>query len=346
MVYRPERRKQAAIFAVGVTASRLGPPGSWLYSEGMKQPFDEASRYQKLLPPRIRRYLNSRGIPDRSIARFRLGWNGRRITIPIYNRRGEFLHFRLARDPGASRPEPKMLSTPGSHAELYGWERAEEKPLQLVVCEGEFDRLVLESLGVPAVTSTGGAGVFHPLWAAHLVDVPYIYACFDLDEAGVLGAQRVAALLPQTRIVRLPGELGRGGDVTDYFAGLGRTVEDFRRLMERAQPLDPRELARARRPMSPLRSAPAADEVAMVKAHTSIEYIVNTYVQLRRSGRSFIGRCPFHADRTPSFVVFTETQSYHCFGCKATGDVIGFLMRREDMSFNEALCALKSLSGI
>lgn len=65
--------------------------------------------------------------------------------------------------------------------------------------------------------------------------------------------------------------------------------------------------------------------------------IISTYVQLKKSGHSFMGRCPFHSERTPSFSVSPDKQLYHCFGCGASGNVISFVMDIENMTFPEAL---------
>src|SRR5579859_2014088 len=113
--------------------------------------------YHRRLPLRLRNYLNDRGIPDQLIHSHLLGWDGRRITIPITVSQGAVAFFKLAKDPADASGSPKMLFTPGARAELYGWDRVLAKPDQIIICEGEFDRLVLESKGFAAVTSTGGA---------------------------------------------------------------------------------------------------------------------------------------------------------------------------------------------
>src|SRR5690606_6007088 len=58
---------------------------------------------------------------------------------------------------------------------------------------------------------------------------------------------------------------------------------------------------------------------------------------LRRQGQRLVGRCPFHEDRSPSLNLYPETQSFHCFGCGAGGDVIDFVRRAEGVGFREAL---------
>ena len=81
-----------------------------------------AQRWHNDLPVRIRKYLNDRGIPDEMIDLNLLGWNGWRITIPIFNREGELVFFKQARDPEDKNESPKMIAWPKGHLELYGWE--------------------------------------------------------------------------------------------------------------------------------------------------------------------------------------------------------------------------------
>src|SRR5213593_3097681 len=195
-----------------------------------------ANQYHRAMPDRIRRYLNRRGIPDTLTELHLLGWNGEWITIPIRDAEGRVLFFKLAKDPDDEGPGPKMLAPLGSAVALYGWERLRVKPPRIIICEGEFDRLVLEAQGFSAVTSTGGAGVFRPEWAEAFKEIPEVYLCFDRDEAGRQGAANVARLLPHARIVELPEEVGDGGDVTDFFVRLGRGADEFRVFLDQAKP--------------------------------------------------------------------------------------------------------------
>ena len=299
-----------------------------------------ALAYHRQLPDRIRTYLNARGIPDAVIERRLLGWTGLRISIPIQDRDGEIAFFKLARDPEEQSPSPKMLATPGSSIELYGWETVLAKPDRLIICEGEFDSLVLEAQGFSAVTSTGGAGSFRAEWAEHFLPIPEVYVCYDRDQAGQEGAQRVARLIPHSKIVDLPEEVGEGGDITDFFVRLGRTPEDFQRLLEAARPVPAASPSRQTLPVS-VTSPDLAARIERVKEAIPVEDFIAQYVELRRSGRNLVGRCPFHEDRNPSFVVFPETRSFHCFGCRAGGDVISFLRLKMNLSFSEALDSLE-----
>jgi hypothetical protein len=87
-----------------------------------------AATYHEALPERLRVYLNRRGIPDSLIDLHLLGWNGRRITIPVCNGDGELVFFRLAKDPADTSHSPKMLAPRGAHVELYGWEEVWRRP--------------------------------------------------------------------------------------------------------------------------------------------------------------------------------------------------------------------------
>jgi len=294
------------------------------------------------MPDRIRRYLNRRGIPDTLTELHLLGWNGERITIPIRDAEGRVLFFKLAKDPDDEGPGPKMLAPLGSVVALYGWERLRVKPPRIIICEGEFDRLVLEAQGFAAVTSTGGAGVFRPEWADAFKETPEVYLCFDRDEAGHRGALRVAELIPHARLVELPEMVGEGGDVTDFFLRLGKAREDFLHLLDAAQPAP--LAGRSAVATSRLSTHGPQDEITQLKSRIPIESVIGRYIRLRWGRERYLARCPFHEDRTPSFVVYPHTQSFYCFGCQVHGDALTFLMRAERLRFPEALKRLQQLA--
>src|SRR5712671_2641732 len=115
-----------------------------------------AMAYHRRLPDRIRDYLHAKGLPDTMICRYRLGWNGERITIPITNRDRQVVFFKLARDPDDTTGAPEMTESIEGAPELYGWERIVFTRQRIVICEGEFDRLLLEAQGIAAISSTAG----------------------------------------------------------------------------------------------------------------------------------------------------------------------------------------------
>ena len=83
-----------------------------------------------------------------------------------------------------------------------------------------------------------------------------------------------------------------------------------------------------------------------VKARTDIVELVSHYVNLKRTGKYYMGLCPFHMEKTPSFAVSPEKGVYHCFGCNEGGDAISFLMKKEGISFTEALKELADRAGV
>ena len=83
-----------------------------------------------------------------------------------------------------------------------------------------------------------------------------------------------------------------------------------------------------------------------VVRRNDIEEIIGQYVQLRRRGRTATGLCPFHNEKTPSFVVYPDTQSFYCFGCGAAGDVISFVRKYNNLGYVEAVKQLASRAGM
>lgn len=83
-----------------------------------------------------------------------------------------------------------------------------------------------------------------------------------------------------------------------------------------------------------------------LKARVSIEDVVSPYVTLKRRGRTLVGLCPFHSEKTPSFTVYPENGSFYCFGCGAGGDVISFVERIENLDYMEAVRSLAQRAGL
>ncbi|MFA5820659.1 MAG: DNA primase [Candidatus Gracilibacteria bacterium] len=89
-----------------------------------------------------------------------------------------------------------------------------------------------------------------------------------------------------------------------------------------------------------------ADIVDDIKSRLSISDLVGQYVQLKKNGRNFKGLCPFHGEKTPSFIVSPEKQIFHCFGCSKGGDVFTFIQEIEGISFPEAIQVLADKVGL
>lgn len=87
-------------------------------------------------------------------------------------------------------------------------------------------------------------------------------------------------------------------------------------------------------------------QVQEIKEKVPINEVISQYVQLRRAGRNFVGRCPFHKERTPSFHVSPERNSYMCFGCGEKGDIFTFVQKIDGVDFVTALKQLAERAGV
>lgn len=86
--------------------------------------------------------------------------------------------------------------------------------------------------------------------------------------------------------------------------------------------------------------------VNQLKDQISIVEVIGKVISLKKAGRNFVGLCPFHGEKTPSFTVNDDKGIFFCFGCKAGGDVIHFYMKYHQVSFKEAVEALSSIAGL
>src|SRR3989344_2016557 len=88
-------------------------------------------------------------------------------------------------------------------------------------------------------------------------------------------------------------------------------------------------------------------DVEQVKSKIDIVSYINEHVPLKKTGRNFAARCPFHSEKTPSFFVSAERQSWYCFGaCSEGGDIFTFVQKRENVDFTEALKILAQKAGV
>ena len=83
-----------------------------------------------------------------------------------------------------------------------------------------------------------------------------------------------------------------------------------------------------------------------IRAAVDIVELVGRVVNLRKAGQSYKGLCPFHAEKTPSFIVNPRRGIFHCFGCGVGGDAFAFLMRQDRLSFPEAVRMLGRQAGV
>jgi len=86
--------------------------------------------------------------------------------------------------------------------------------------------------------------------------------------------------------------------------------------------------------------------IAEIQSKVDLLAYVSQYVTLRKRGREYVGLCPFHAERTPSFSLNADKQVWHCYGCDAGGDLISFVRRYENVECPDALRMLAARAGV
>ena len=188
-----------------------------------------------------------RGLADATLKKYEIGWDPKRQrnTIPIRDERGNAVNVRLYN----AKKDPKIINyTEGRHkygspARLYGLdELVKYQGKQVILCEGEWDRLILQQEGFMAVTGTHGAGVFRPEWCAHFrdKDVVILYDCDREGQAAVrnivLRALKIAGASSVKNVV-LPLRGDKDDkDVTDYFHKRGLTAADLQKLIDETPP--------------------------------------------------------------------------------------------------------------
>lgn len=161
-----------------------------------------------------------RGISLETVQRYGLGWDGRRWTMPVYDEAGVLRNVRCY----SNTLEPKILNWPGhgSPPRLYPMAVLLNDPKVVVLCEGEFDALLANQQGIPAVTGTSGVkniGKWRDNWSEWFKDKS-VYVCFDQDHDGDINARRVIKKLERyakrIKQIQLPFPMGSGKDMTDY----------------------------------------------------------------------------------------------------------------------------------
>src|SRR3989344_9552508 len=88
------------------------------------------------------------------------------------------------------------------------------------------------------------------------------------------------------------------------------------------------------------------DNISAVREKVNIIELINSYVPLKKAGKNYRANCPFHKEKTPSFMVSQDLQRYRCFGCGKSGDIFTFVMEFEGIDFSDALKMLAERAGV
>lgn len=190
-------------------------------------------------PQHSRVIKEDRGLTVETIEQYQIGYDASRsrFTVPVYDADGVLVNVRMYK-PDAREPKDKMQSWGegwGSRR-IYGFDTLGDED-EIVITEGELDRLIGVQHGLPCVTHTAGASAWNAEWDV-LFEGKTVFVCYDRDKAGEEGALKVAASISRQAeavyVVRLPGS-GKGFDLTDYLTTWGGTAQDFRALMDESR---------------------------------------------------------------------------------------------------------------
>lgn len=190
-----------------------------------------------------------RGLVDKTLIDFQLGWDGERITIPIYDEFNTLVNFRRYKW-NSNEDQFKVLNYVDEYnntygeVRIFGIDRVVDSDIDYIVwCEGEMDRLICEQKGFPTACPTSGAGTWKPEWTKLFRNKKRVYLAQDNDEAGRNATKKLCEKLYRVVdvfIINWPENFPVKGDITDFFTKCGQTVEDFQALLDNATPyVDP-----------------------------------------------------------------------------------------------------------
>lgn len=202
---------------------------------------EEANRGLLANPLRLDELAVTRGLWASTVQMYKLGWEEGHYTIPIYDSRGLLLNIRKY-TPNPKNGRRKMWGVKGHNLpKLYPVQVLKQN--EIILCEGEFDALITNQFGFPALTRTSSAGSWRAQWS-HLFKNKTVYLCHDCDLAGQAGNIKVGRALRRyadVRVLRLPYpvEAKHGKDLTDWWLEHDGDKEAFNRLLEEAADFDP-----------------------------------------------------------------------------------------------------------
>jgi hypothetical protein len=198
----------------------------------------------------IREVLRTRrGLHEETLRRFKLGWDGDRVTIPIYDAYNALVNFRRYKW-NSTEDQWKVLNYVDEYENTYGEVRIfgieqmlDDSVDYVVWCEGEMDRIICEQNGFPAACPTSGAGTWKPEWTRLVRNKKRIYLAQDNDEAGRNATRKLCEKLYRVvdvYVINWPEDFPVKGDITDFFVKCNQTAQDFQTLLNNAtQYVDP-----------------------------------------------------------------------------------------------------------
>ena len=192
----------------------------------------QAVAYHRNLSPDLWFDLENQGIQGAVIHSRLIGWDGEHTTIPVFSRDRKLLDFEYAAFDESGRLV--LLPEERQRPHLYDEPILNLDPHEVVLSEGVVESLILSGQGFNALSATGDGLSFREEWAPVLRKIPMVFLCFKRRSESIQVALGIRELVPHSRIVTLPPEVGQGGGLYEFFVELEATAADFRELLTRA----------------------------------------------------------------------------------------------------------------
>lgn len=184
-----------------------------------------------------------RGLTNETLELFQLGWDGERVTIPIYDEYNNLVNIRRYKW-NSNEDQYKVLNYTDEvgnkygEVRIFGIDRVIDSSVDYIVwSEGELDRIITEQHGFPCACATSGAGTWKPEWTKLFRNKKRVYLAQDNDEAGRNATRKLCEKLyrvVEVYIINWPENFPAKGDLTDFFTKCGQTTEDFQKLLAKA----------------------------------------------------------------------------------------------------------------
>lgn len=283
------------------------------------------------------------------------------LSIPVFDQSKDILFYKHRRAPWIEAG-PKYRYDAGATSSLYGVETLGTVNSFVIITEGELDALAIRSLGLKAVSTTGGSGTWKQEWSDWLTNSTHtIIIAYDADEAGVRGALKVAGMTRGAHIAWIPVQYGKdpteiihnGGKeelLASFDMAVAYQMDDLKKLKEyllkeRNEIMnDPSRtpfhidlalswvtkeiLTDMTNQARTVRKSESNDAIERAKS-----YPINQIIKVDRWGKAL---CPFHDDKNPSMHVYKDNHAY-CFVCETRADSIAVYRQVHSCSFVDAV---------
>jgi len=298
------------------------------------------------LDSRIEPWFKKRGISEKTIEDFGVWWDSDGIYIPIKDHDNNLLFNKTRRLP-EDHTSTKYLLPKGATAQLFGQQFLHLSET-VFITEGELDAMVMYSSRQIAVSSTNGCKTFKDEWV-QLLEGKEVYICYDNDQAGQEGMAKMYNHFPNAKYIFLPKE-AYVKDISDYNER-GGDVHKLKSLAVSFANIDDIEQDMSRRKAmwqdtyfhrAILKTALKEEKKYVRKDNEEFDtdkerakaIPITEFIDFRPHRKAL---CLYHEESTPSMTYYPQTNTFYCWGCDKSGDVIDIIMKQKDMTFKQAM---------